>query len=148
MNEERLRQKTTEILEEVNSCVAGDWKNCVLTHNGKKGQKKAYSDIDGAILKKVGGVYVYMKKDVCLYVGKSRNLNWRIKDHYRESYAKPKPKDRGKRWYDFFGARENQGDMRIFWKPMEDRKAKVVEQMLSYVLEPEFEKEGIQRENE
>jgi hypothetical protein len=85
----------------------------------------------------VKGVYVYMKKERCLYVG-AGNLKARFKDHYKESYHKLKGK--GKRWFDFFGAKENQGEMGIFWKQMEYRKVRVIEQMLRYVLEPEFEK--------
>ena len=76
------------------------------------------------------------RKRRCLYVG-AGNLKERLHSHYRESYDEPKGK--AKRWCVFFGARENQGEMRIFYKEMEDRKAEVIEQMLSYVLVPEFE---------
>jgi hypothetical protein len=138
MSEKDFKQEIREILIRDNSYPVDGWKSLILRHNRAKGKKEAYSKINDAIKNDVKSVYVYMKKERCLYVGIG-NLKVRFKDHYKESYDKPK--GRAKRWYDFFGARENQGEIRIFWKQMDYRKAKVIEKMLSYFLEPEFEKE-------
>ena len=125
-----------KILSRDNSYAVKDWKPpLTLRHNGVDERKKAFPVINDAIRKGVNGVYVYMKGEVCLYVGKG-NLRGRLHSHYIESLPESKSKGIGKRWCEFFG--KNLGEMRIFWKQMDDRKAKVIEQMLTYVLKPKF----------
>jgi len=140
MNEEEFKEEIKRILRRHDSYAVEDWKPpLIYRHNGVDGRKKAYSVINDAIKKGVNGVYVYMNRKGCLYVGKG-NLNGRLHSHYRESLHNSKSKSGSKRHYKFFGAPEHQGEMKIFWKQMDDRRAKVIEQMLIYVLEPEFKK--------
>jgi hypothetical protein len=136
MDEEEFKGRLKRILLRDNSYAVEDWKPpLILRHNGVDKRKQAYSRINDAIKSDMRGVYVYMKNEVCLYVG-AGYLRQRLHSHYIESL--PESKSKGKRWCEFFGAPENQGEMRIFWKQMDDWKAKVIEQMLIYVLEPKF----------
>jgi len=139
MNEEEFKGELKRILSRDKSYAVKDWKHpLILRHNGVDERKKAFSVINDAIKNDIKGVYVYVKKEVCLYVG-TGELRKRLHSHYLESLPEFKSKGRGKRWCEFFG--KNLGEMRIFWKQMDDDgKAKVIEQMLIYVLEPKFKK--------
>ena len=145
MNEEEFKGELKRILGRDNSYAINDWKPpLILRHNGVDERKEAYSRINDAIKNDIKGIYVYMKNEGCLYVG-AGYLRQRLHSHYIESLPESKSKGRGKRWCEFFGDRENQGEMRVFWKQVDDRKAKVIEQMLIYVLEPKFEKVARQK---
>lgn len=53
--------------------------------NRKSNQKELYFDIDRAFRlnndKKISGIYVLFKNDICLYVGQSKNLSSRLATH-------------------------------------------------------------------
>jgi hypothetical protein len=84
------------------------------------------------------GVYVYEKNGETLYVGKGNPMYSRIKSHFIESCQEVPGDTKYKTWHKFFS--KHRGDVRIYWKEMEDEKIrKIIEQMLNYVLRPEFE---------
>jgi hypothetical protein len=136
MDKEEFKEELRRILRRDNSYAVEDWKHPImLIHNGIDERKTAFSKINEAIkCADLNGVYVYMKDECCLYVGKGKLIK-RLHSHYLESLPGCKL---AKKWCKFFGNKENLGEMKIFWKEMCDRKAKVIEQMLTYVLEPKF----------
>lgn len=141
MNEKEFEGELKRVLKRDKSYAVKDWKyQLILRHNGVDERKRVFPEINKAIKNDIKGVYVYMRNGFCLYVGAGR-LRERLHMHYLESIHNSKSRRGSKRHYKFFG--KNLGEMRIFCKEMneDDKKAKVIEQMLTYVLKPKFYEE-------
>lgn len=117
----------------------GTWASFILNHCSPESEQKKkanYSFIKGQVDKRAG-IYVYMKNDKCLYIGKAKLLYDRLKSHYIESFS-PVPGDtKDMRWHRFFS--QNQGEVEIYWKEFqseEDRQ--LVEILLTKILKPFF----------
>ncbi len=86
------------------------------------------------------GIYIYKKGSKVIYIGKAKKLRSRLNAHYTESYKKPSSKSNAKRWYDFFS--KHRGKLTIYWKEVTNEKERrVLEQMLTFILDPEFDRE-------
>jgi hypothetical protein len=112
------------------------WNTFELYHGYQEYKRRNYLKIK----KNVGGkkgIYVYEKDGVILYVGKGNPVYSRIKSHYRASFEKV-PGDTHNTWHAFFS--KHCGKVKIYWKELEDERVRrIIEQMLTYVLEPSFE---------
>jgi hypothetical protein len=92
--------------------------------------KKTFEDVEG--------LYVYLKGDKILYVGKGKPIWARVWSHFRESFEVVGG-DRLKIWHQFFKNKTHCGEVRVYWKELKDEKMRIiVEKMLAYVLNPEF----------
>lgn len=99
-------------------------------------KKEQYSFIRGQVERKAG-IYVYKKKDNCLYIGKAKLLYDRIKSHYIESFS-PVPGDtKDMRWHRFFS--QHQGELEIYWKEFQsEEERQLIELLLTKLLQPVF----------
>ncbi|HYE10700.1 MAG TPA: GIY-YIG nuclease family protein [Patescibacteria group bacterium] len=99
-------------------------------------KKEQYSFIRGQV-EKTAGIYIYMKNDNCLYIGKAKLLYDRIKSHYIESFS-PVPGDtKDMRWHRFFS--QHQGELEVYWKEFQNEEERqIIELLLTKLLQPTF----------
>jgi len=116
--------------------------NIYRLHHKKPANESEEKRIFSEIKKSLGGnngLYIYEKSGKVLYVGKGHPLFSRVKSHYQESYKEVKGDTRFATWHKFFS--KYAGEMKIYWKELENEEIrKIVEQMLDYILKPEFDK--------
>jgi len=115
------------------------WDTFMLKHcspEGEQKKKEQFNFIKMQVEKKAG-IYVYMKDQKCLYIGKAKMLFNRIKSHYIESFS-PVPGDtKDMRWHRFF--LKYQGEVQIYWKEFNsEEERQLVEMILTKLLKPTF----------
>ena len=114
------------------------WNRFELEH----GKRAVFESNQTKIKKEVGkkgGIYIYIKGEKILYIGKAVSLFVRLKSHNRESFE-PVPGDRKDNgFHKFFSAKKNCGKLKVYWMEVKvEEERKVFEEMLQYLLEPEF----------
>jgi hypothetical protein len=113
------------------------WNSFNLKHG--KADKSYEKTIKGMVGNK-SGLYIYKKADRVLYAGKGSSLFGRIKSHFHESYEEVPNGAKGEAWYRFFADKNNIGSVKILWQEVRGEKARrIIEKMLDFVLNPEFE---------
>ena len=133
-----MQNKFREFLKKNRYLPLSLWKSLKLEHGIKN------KEVPVLIRQAVGiksGLYIYVKDNRILYVGKAKSLFGRIKGHYRESFEKVSGDTQFNTWHKFFSQKRNSGLIKIFWKEIDrEDDRQILEKMLSRVLNPEFEK--------
>ncbi|NFO32809.1 hypothetical protein FDB37_04120 [Clostridium botulinum] len=133
--------KLTSCLEEEGIFPVSEelWNNFKLNHcapENEQKKKEQYSFIRKQVEKK-SGIYVYMKEDRCIYIGKAKPLFNRIKSHYIESFSPVFGDTKDMRWHRFFST--YQGEVQIYWKEFEsEEERQLIEMILTRILKPIF----------
>jgi hypothetical protein len=115
------------------------WVSFYINHSKPaKNERKANKML---IINKVGdssGVYIYKNNlGKVLYVGKGDPLKHRLYSHYRESFEKVPGDTLDNLWHKFFFF--HKGKLRVYCKIVEgEKERRIIEQMLAYVLNPQF----------
>jgi excinuclease UvrABC nuclease subunit len=115
------------------------WNTFKLNHfdpENEQEKKEQYSFIRSQVNKRAG-IYIYMKNEKCLYIGKAKLLYDRIKSHYIESFS-PVPGDtKDMRWHRFFS--QYKGEIEIYWKEFQsEEERQIIEMILTKILQPIF----------
>jgi len=137
IEKQELRKNITKLLEQHRILPYTNWENFEILHQktNLEEEKNTYKKIRKNVDHK-GGVYVYEKDRVTLYVGRGSSLERRIKRHHHESYADSSHFAKAQRL--FFS--KNKGRLRVYWREFEDEGSRRgVEGMLIFALEPLFE---------
>lgn len=148
----KLKDGIEKVLKDNNVYPVSEpiWKSLYVNHAKKTNEKTAEGvrrKINESIGERKKGIYVYKKEESgkVLYVG-SGWLPDRIRQHYNESYRESSPNNKGIDWYTFFQLGSNQGQLKVFWKILDEKlnekdasnTGRLLEYMLAYVLEPSF----------
>ena len=132
-----MKNKFRGFLEENGYLPLSSWDSLEIKHGVKD------NSIKQLIRKVVGtkeGLYVYIKGDRILYVGKAKSLFGRINSHYRESFEKVSGDTKWYTWHRFFSQKRNSGPVKVFWKEVgEESDRQILEKMIARVFNPEFE---------
>lgn len=97
----------------------------------------ARKEISNKIATKMTGVYIILKEDRILYIGESQNLSKRMLKHIAKIYVRTDERS------EFFKLEKNQGQLSIRYLLLESKevpKRQDIENVLTRVLEPEYEK--------
>ncbi|WP_066309653.1 hypothetical protein [Bacillus sp. FJAT-29814] len=122
-----------------------NWKMFSITLNSSSPEQE-YKDAKGKIIdtvgKGVGGIYMITRENTMLYIGESkRNIHNRLVRHINKIYIRKDHRS------DFFKQQHHQGQLTIYYYPLPERlleNRKVIEEMLTLVLEPEYKKWELQ----
>ena len=137
-----MKEKIKKFLKDNDLLPLSRWNYFEIVHGGISPtdiQKEAdYLKIRNHVLGK-SGLYVYEKDKKVIYVGKAKSLFGRIKNHYVSSHKEAADDTKNKLRHRFFSSRRNLGKLKIYWKEQEGEEIrKIIEKMMDYVLEPEF----------
>ncbi|MEO8664658.1 MAG: hypothetical protein ABI462_04100 [Ignavibacteria bacterium] len=121
-----------------------NWNFFQTAHSSSIPPKDKKKEIKKYIAEHVGdrpGLYAYYDESGCLlYVGKARKLLTRIFSHYCESFCEIKENDKAAAWPAFFS--KHCGDLKVYWIEIQyDRPQRIVEEMIEYYLQSQFDKE-------
>lgn len=115
------------------------WESFIIDHccPDNEQSRKLQCDFIKEQVKQKSGIYIYMKDDKCLYVGKAKFLFSRIKSHYIESFSPVSGDTPDMRWHRFF--LKHQGEVEIYWKEFQSEDERVIiERILTKLLRPVF----------
>lgn len=116
------------------------WKHMILNHgarNEKEVRNLIESNFDGETKK--SGIYVYKRGDITLYVGQSKHLPVRFMQHYIGTFEQTGG-DRTGRHYEFHKKYFRNKKIVVFWTEIEKKELDVMEEILTYLLDPLYVK--------
>lgn len=135
-----MKRKIKKFLEDNNFLPLNKWKSFKIVYKVPKGiqeEKDCLKYIKGNVLDR-SGLYVFEKEKKIIYVGKGNPLFNRIRDHYILSYRELSGDDKYKTYHRFSSSHLG-SRLKVYWIEQEDEKIRqIIEKMLDYVLEPEF----------
>lgn len=115
------------------------WNSFQIMHcqpENDESKKEQFKFIKGQVGKKAG-IYIYIKEEKILYIGKAKELNNRIKSLYIESFSTVPGDTKDNRWHRFFS--EHQGEVNVLWKEVEtEEERQIIELILTRMLKPTF----------
>jgi len=130
-----LKEKFKSFLESNGFLPLSEWSSFEFDHGDPAVEKVNCIKIKREVADK-SGLYIYLKDDRVLYIGKAKLLLGRIKSHYHESFKDP-GHVKAKPWHVFFSS--NKGSVKVLWKEVEiEQERQIVEKMLEYVIPSEF----------
>lgn len=115
------------------------WDSFQLIHRqpeNDESKNEQFKFIKGQVGKKAG-IYIYIKDEKIIYIGKAKELNNRIKSHYIESFSTVHGDTKDNRWHRFFS--QHQGEVNVLWKEVDtEEERQIIELLLTRILKPTF----------
>lgn len=135
-----LVDKSTALLHQEKILpIEETWASFKLNHyppNTEQDKVDTFSFIKEQVSKRAG-IYIYVKNENCLYVGKAKLLYDRMKSHYIESFSPVRGDTKDMRWHRFFS--QYQGEVEVYWKEFQtEEERQLVEILLTNILKPAF----------
>ncbi len=132
-----FKEKFKLFLESNGFLPLSQWSSFEIEHGDPVIATESHLKIKKEVADK-SGLYIYLKDDRVLYIGKAASLLGRIKSHYHESFKDP-GHAKAKPWHVFFSSDKNKGNVKVLWKEVEiEQERQIIEKMLEHVIPSEF----------